>query len=183
MPDNTFPQIDWSNALTEHDAWLRTAVLARLGERQAVEDVMQEVALAAVAQQAPLADPGRVGAWLYRLTVRQVLLYRRRCGRQRRLLGQFAGQRESHQRVSSESDPLHWLLRDERHELVRRGLSRLHSRDSEILLLKYAHEWSYRQLAERLGISESAVEARLFRARQRLREIMLVAEENEAPNE
>jgi DNA-directed RNA polymerase specialized sigma24 family protein len=43
--------IDWSAKLAEHDRWLRTMVLARLGERQAVDDVMQEVALAAVAQR------------------------------------------------------------------------------------------------------------------------------------
>ena len=41
--------------------------------------------------------------------------------------------------------------------------------DGEILLLKYTEDWSYRQLAAHLGISESAVEARLHRARQRLR--------------
>src|SRR5262249_59483699 len=74
-------RIDWATSLAEHDRWLRAAVLARLGERQAVDEVMQEVALAAVAQRAPLTDPARVGAWLYRLAVRQALLYRRRRGR------------------------------------------------------------------------------------------------------
>src|SRR5438132_7807703 len=83
------PRIDWGAALVLHDRWLRTAVLARLGERQAVDEVMQEVALAAVAQQAPLNDPAKVGAWLYRLALRRVQLYRRRLGRQKRLLGRF----------------------------------------------------------------------------------------------
>ena len=68
--------VDWAAKLAEHDRWLRTIVLARLGERQAVDEVMQEVALAAVAQRAPLSDLARVGAWLYRLAVRQALLYR-----------------------------------------------------------------------------------------------------------
>src|SRR5438132_7716422 len=63
--------IDWAATLAAHDRWLRTVVLARLGERQAVDEVMQEVALAAIAQRAPLHDLGRVGAWLYRLAVRQ----------------------------------------------------------------------------------------------------------------
>ena len=43
------------------------------------------------------------------------------------------------------------------------------SRDAEILLLKYTEDWSYRQLASRLGITKVAVEARLHRARQRFR--------------
>jgi RNA polymerase sigma-70 factor (ECF subfamily) len=46
-------------------------------------------------------------------------------------------------------------------------------RDSEILLLKYTEQWSYQELAIHLGISHSAVEARLHRARQRLREILI----------
>src|SRR5262245_15975547 len=51
----TMPAIDWQHALAQHDRWLRTVVLARVGQASAVEEVMQEVALAAVRQQAPLA--------------------------------------------------------------------------------------------------------------------------------
>src|SRR6516225_8543545 len=104
------PAIDWPATLAEHDRWLRTVVLARLGERQAVDEVMQEVALAAVAQRTPLSDPARVGAWLYRLAVRQALLYRRRCGRQRRLLGRYAGSQTAD---APAGDPLDVLLHDE----------------------------------------------------------------------
>ena len=52
---------------------------------------------------------------------------------------------------------------------MRRALARLPKRDAEILLLKYTEEWSYRELAEHLGLSTSAVEARLHRARQKMR--------------
>src|SRR5205814_4464782 len=110
-------RMDWSAILAEHDRWLRTAVLARLGERQAVDEVMQEVALAAIAQRAPLLDPARVGAWLYRLAVRQVLLYRRRCGRQRRLLDRYAGLRAAD--PGCNPDPLDWPLQAEPQALVR----------------------------------------------------------------
>ena len=69
-----------------------------------------------------------------------------------------------------ESDPLRWLLTQERQQLVRVALDRLPARDAEMLLLKYAENWNYHQIAEHLGISHSAVETRLFRSRQRLRE-------------
>ncbi len=65
----------WDELLREHDRWLRTIVYARLGEPQAVDDVMQEVALAAVRQSAQINDPSKVAPWLYRLAVRQSLLY------------------------------------------------------------------------------------------------------------
>src|SRR5215472_11514466 len=83
--------IDWAAALAIHDRWLRTAVLARLGERQAVDEVMQEFALGALAQRAPLGDPAKVGPWLYRIAVRRTLLYRRQRGRQHKLIGRYAG--------------------------------------------------------------------------------------------
>src|SRR5688500_13814793 len=78
------PPIDWDAALAQHGRWLRTIVLARVRERQAVDEVMQEVALAAVRQSAPLLDVAKVAPWLYRLAVRHSLLHRRKCGRKRK---------------------------------------------------------------------------------------------------
>ena len=66
-------------------------------------------------------------------------------------------------------DPLGWLLAKERCGQVRLAMTRVPKRDAELLMLKYTEDWSYRQLADHLGVSESAVEARLHRARQRLR--------------
>jgi RNA polymerase sigma-70 factor (ECF subfamily) len=165
--------VDWPAQLAAHDRWLRAVVLARLGEPQAVDEVMQEVAMAAVAQRAPLQDVSRIGAWLYRVAVRQALLYRRRCGRQRKLAGDYAGDQAKELGHSHWPDPLDLLLQGERQALIREALGRLHRRDREILLLKYTEDWSYRELAEHLGVSESAIEARLHRARQRLREAIL----------
>jgi RNA polymerase sigma factor (sigma-70 family) len=163
------PEIDWQAALAQHDRWLRTVVRARLGEPQAVDEVMQEVSLAAVAGRAPLADPTKVAPWLYRLAVTQSLLYRRKQGRRRKLTDRYARRRQPREEDCREPDPLEWLLAEERREQTRAAVARLPRRDAEILLLKYTEDWSYRELAEHLGISQSAVEARLHRARKRLR--------------
>ena len=40
-------------------------------------------------------------------------------------------------------------------------------------MLKYGEQWSYRLIAERLGISEKAVDSRLMRARDRMRHELL----------
>jgi RNA polymerase sigma-70 factor (ECF subfamily) len=175
------PRVEWAATLAVHDRWLRTAVFARLGEREAVDEVMQEVALAAVAQRAPLRDPARVGAWLYRLALRLVLLYRRRCGRQRKLLSSYVKKRAADCEFSPVQDPLDWMVRDEWRGLVREALERLPRRDAEILLLKYTEDWSYRELAAHLGIGERAVEARLHRARKRLREAITAQGAIEVP--
>jgi RNA polymerase sigma factor (sigma-70 family) len=165
------PAIDWQAALTQHERWLRTIVLARVREPQAVEEVMQEVALAAVKQAAPLADAGKVAPWLYRLAVLQSLLYRRKCGRRRRLRDRYTDEVQHTDRGRPPTlDPLDWLIAEERRGLVRRALAELAARDAEILLLKYTEHWNYHEIARHLEITHTAVEARLHRARARLRQ-------------
>lgn len=160
--------IDWSAALAEHRGWLRSVLAARLGDRDTVDEVLQEVAVAAVSSKSPPTDAARVGPWLYKVAVRRALMYRRSKGRQRRLMQSYA---EDHAAgVSGEHDPLDWLLSLERQVLVRQAVGQLHHRDQEMLLLKYTQNWSYKQIAEHLGVSTSSVESRLHRARQKLRE-------------
>lgn len=161
--------VDWRAELARHDRWLRTVVAARLRDGHEVDDVMQEVALAAVRQAAPLKDAEKTGPWLYRLAIRQCLLYRRKRGRQRKLQDRYSNAFRPTEHDTRTADPLAWLLADERRTLVREAIGRLHPRDAEILLLKYNEDWSYHQIAEHLGVSHSAVEARLHRARARLR--------------
>ncbi|MEX2114552.1 MAG: sigma-70 family RNA polymerase sigma factor [Pirellulales bacterium] len=161
--------IAWHSVLTEHDRWLRIVVLARVGQAFAVDEVMQEVALAAVRQQAPLADATKVAPWLYRLAIVQSLQYRRKQGRWRKLTNRYAERVRPAEHDGRTLDPLEWLLADERQSLVREALARMATRDVEILLLKYTENWSYEQLAQHLGTTESAVESRLHRARSRMR--------------
>ncbi|MHC4398100.1 MAG: RNA polymerase sigma factor [Planctomycetota bacterium] len=163
------PKIDWQAALAQHGRWLRTVVYARVGESQAVEEVMQEVSFAAVRQRSPLADRNKLAPWLYRLAVTQSLLYRRKQGRARKLTNGYARHVEATASHKREPDPLNWLLAEERRRLIRVALGRLPKRDAEILLLKYTEDWSYRELADHLGISQSAVQSRLHRARSRMR--------------
>ena len=99
----------------------------------------------------------------------QSLLYRRKQGRRRKLTDHYARDRRPTEEDSRELDPLGWLIAEERRQLVRTALGRVPKRDAEILLLKYTEDWSYRDLAAHLGTTESAVQTRLHRARQRLR--------------
>ncbi len=173
-------KVDWQAALAEHDRWLRTVVYARLRDSVAVDEVMQEVALAAVRQASPLADRTKVAPWLYRLAIRQALLYRRTMGRRRKLIGRYTNRFQPTEQDDRETDPLNWLLADERRKLVRQALTKLRDGDAEILMLKYTENWSYHQIADHLGVSHSAVETRLHRARKRLRMELAALELTEA---
>lgn len=167
------PALDWGRHLQEHEGWLRKVILVRTGEPQAVDEVFQQVSLAAVEQRWPLSDPAKAGPWLHRLAVIKSARYRRQQGRHRRALSALASHAPS---PSGDALPdlMAWLVREERRQLARQALARLPARDAEMLLLKYAERWSYRRIAEQLGITEKAVDARLARARRRLRQELAV---------
>lgn len=164
------PKPDWPAIIAEHERWLRAILYARLRNSEDVEDAFQETFAAAITGSDKLRDLDRVGPWLYQIAVRQALQLRRKSGRQQQKIERFAQEAPA----ADERDPLVWLLADERQQQVRDALAELPQRDAEILLLKYIDNWNYQQIADRIGASHSAVEARLHRARGRLRDKLRV---------
>lgn len=162
---------DVSGVLASNRGWLRSVIVARLGDAGGAEDVLQDVSVAAIEQKSPLRDKSAVTAWLYQLAIRQVMQFRRKLGRQRKRLVAAAAIEET--KHNEPIDPLVWLLSTERRDLIREGLSRLSGGDREVLVLKYIEGWSYRQIAERTQKTEGAVESQLHRARGRLREHLI----------
>ena len=148
--------------MVQHGHWLATVLRARGVEAGEVDELLQEVSVAACKAVDQLRDPEKIAPWLYRIAVVSALQYRRRMGRQRKKIEKYKAEYSEANRT--EMDPLSWLLAKEQDHLP--------SRDAELMLLKYTEDWTYRQLAEHLGISESAVEARLHRARGKMRRIL-----------
>jgi RNA polymerase sigma-70 factor (ECF subfamily) len=146
--------------------------MARVGDADAADDVLQEVAVAAAKNGPLLREASKVAPWLYRVAVRQSLVYRRKAGRRRRRHEELRRREEASPSRAEVRDPLQWLLSRERGEIVRGAMGQLDDRDAQMLLLKYAEDWSYTQIAAHLGVSESAVESRLHRARQKLRKAL-----------
>lgn len=159
---------DVARLLAENERWLRTVLLARSGDPLAVADLFQEVALAVLRNPPQQIPEARRPAWLYGVAVRTAVLHRRKAGRQRRLQRSLVERPPS----ADPSNPLLWLLSAEREQLVRQALEALGPKDREILLLKYTEDWSYVEIADHLGLTVSAVEARLHRARHRLRGVL-----------
>ena len=160
------PVVTWAELLSEHAPWLKTVLLARVRCPHEAEDLWQEVSLAALRKDSCAVR--NVAPWLYRLAVRAVLMHRRRTGRRRR------HERHSWQFATAPHDacrdePSRWLISEERRALLNSAIQQLPAQETEILLLKYTENWSYRQISEHLGLSIEAVESRLTRARHRLR--------------
>ena len=174
VPDADFVdatgKIDWSAALSANESWLRSTIATQVGERAAVDEVFQDVALAATRQKAPIRDPRKIGAWLRRLATVYSLLYRRSLGRKRKLLQRYQDRVPVREVAGVDAEPLHWLLSEERRALVRQATALLSDDERRVLTLKYAEERSYKEIAEELGATVSAVQSKLHRARARLRE-------------
>ena len=156
----------------ENENWLRTVVRSRVQESDAVEDIMQNIALALVRQREVLRDIGQLGAWLYQVAVRQVMMYRRTAGRRRNFENRLAQQARPIDSVSRVIDPVASVLAAEQQETVRSAVQQLDELDRQVLMLKYVEGWTYRQLAEMLGVSEDTIEYRLLKSRKHLRTLL-----------
>jgi len=153
--------------LETHRSWLRAAIRVRLRDNHEVDEVLQETAREALKGIEQLRDENAAAPWLYKIAIRQALRYRRRMGQQRKLVEKK--KEEISEEINVAPDPLTWLLAEEKAEQIRQSFDELPRRDAEILLLKYSQDWNYQQISQHLGLSQSAVEARLHRARSRLR--------------
>ncbi len=169
------PVIDWAEALDINRRWLSTVIHARLADHQAAEDVLQEVALAAIRQPSKPTDPTKIAPWLYRIALRKVINHHRAMGRRRKLIdGAIASGRAMEK--ASELTPGEWLMQVETKQKVAEVMNQLDPQDRQILMLKYTEGWGYQELAEHLGITIKTVEYRLVKARRALRAFLNVVE-------
>jgi RNA polymerase sigma-70 factor (ECF subfamily) len=164
-----------SEALRMHGSWLRAVAIARLRGPEGADDVMQDVAMAALRNWDTLRTVANAKPWLYRLTVRAALMHRRTLGRARRRIKEametFRAQ-NGLQEAAREVDPLDRLLDGERYGHLKAAIGRLPAKDVEMLLLKHVDDCSYQEIASRMGVTAGVVQMRLFRARQKLREML-----------
>jgi RNA polymerase sigma-70 factor (ECF subfamily) len=170
---STTAVIDPLTALPEHEAWLRTSLFARLGNRDEVEEVMQEVAVAAANQAAKAEPVDRIGPWLYRVAMRQMLLFRRKAGRRKKLINNVALVRRPSEVDTQSRSPLEFLCSQERAREVRDAMVQMSERDRQLLMLKYVEGMSYGEIAAQLGVTASSVQSRLHRARALLRSLLI----------
>jgi RNA polymerase sigma-70 factor (ECF subfamily) len=172
LPATAGAPIDWGEALSLHRRWLEVVVRSRLADFHAVEDVLQEVAMAALKQTNRPVEPSKVAPWLYRIALRKVINHRRHLGRQRRLVERFTLRMPEKVEGTVTESADHWLIRGESHSAVQEALKKLNPADRQILTLKYSEGWGYKELAEHMGVSIKTIEYRLLRARNMLRELL-----------
>ena len=145
------------------------------GSATSAEDLVQETYLKALQAFSSLRDPGRVRPWLFQILSRLVTDRHRAAGREVPIEDTDELDRFSlYDRVADEdpfpySDRLHDdFLAQFQDEDVRRALLALPEVYRVPLVLVYAEEMSYRELAEVLGCPMGTVMSRLHRGRKTL---------------
>ena len=184
LPNNL--AIDWPTVLQQHKPWLQKVLRSRVGDSHEIEDLFQEIALAVFRQSKEQrrsdgsvkpatvpSNPEKVAPWLYRLAVRQAVNFHRRANRKSQAKPVAELDPYSHT-----PQPLDWMLRKEQQTNLQRALGELRPQEREILALKYTENWTYRQIAERLGVPERTVEYRLLHARKALRKNLTLMDQD-----
>jgi RNA polymerase sigma-70 factor, ECF subfamily len=124
-------------------------------------DAAQEVFVGLFLNRAAFAGRSRFTTWLHAVSVQTCLKLRRSRSRRKQHEAEAA---QAHQQQIYEGIPNH-----AGHTLdLAQMLETLDEEDRALLILKYAEEYSYEELAPMFGLSESACKMRIARARDRL---------------
>jgi RNA polymerase sigma-70 factor, ECF subfamily len=136
---------------------------SHFGRTEQAEDIAQEVFLHTYRSLGNLKDPAKFGSWLYGLTKRTCLNWLRRRKGDSLLLDDVGDAAEIAERPkpgNAADDDVEVLELIQSLPLIYR----------EVIHLRYIEDYSYREIARLLEISESAINIRLIKARRMLRE-------------
>ncbi len=146
--------VDWEALVTENENRLYRAALAMLGCRQEAEDAVQDTFLRYLEKAPGQLDSPE--AWLMRVLVN-------RCRDLLRARGAKG--------TVSLMEEIPVPGPEERQELEE--LYALSLQDRAVIHLHYYEGWSTAQVARILGLRESTVRSRLFRARGKLKQLLI----------
>ncbi|MCU0474899.1 MAG: sigma-70 family RNA polymerase sigma factor [Anaerolineae bacterium] len=150
-----------------------TACMRMLGNAAEAEDAAQEV-FVRLLRVLPRYDVARASfrTWLLTITTNYCYdMLRKRRG------GELSMDDEDNEAVtvtlrSSDPTPEQAALSNEFHARVQQMLDRLSPDDRQMIVLRYWFDHGYEEIAEATGQTVSAVKSRLFRARQRLADLL-----------
>lgn len=174
-PTDSLLLADWARGREEafeelflrHYSRVFGVVFRLLGDKEAAEDVAQEVFLKLHGGRLRIDGQESLGGWLYRVAVNLALNQARGKDRRERRERQAAG--EGALSGDGDGDPARAVLREEERATVRRALAEIPERSRHCLLLRGAG-LSYAEIAEAIGVAPGSVGTLLARAEARFRD-------------
>ena len=149
-----------------------------------LEDVVQMTMINAMRGLAGFRGGSSLFTWLCQICRNHLADARRKSARQPAMksLEEFGGEKPLAKvvQLTDFRDPLDECVTDDERGAVRRAINRLPPHYARILELRFGDELTAPEIARVLGVTESAAESQLVRARQAFRDEWLMANEGSA---
>ncbi len=153
--------------VAEEQAYVARVVARLVGWRSDIDDVVQEVFVAALGGWPRFRGECSARTWLTQIAVNKCRSFGRRRWLRERLFAAWQAHNET-----GNVPATHVGRERETAEHVRHAVNQLRQRDREVIVLHYLEQLTPAAVAAVLGISQNAVEVRLTRARKRLKEVL-----------
>lgn len=141
-------------------------LVARLGDRQLAEEVLQDVMLAVWRSAGGFRGDSRVLTWM--LTIAR----NRAINTQRKKRPQFVEFDDNIGLKNDDTTPLERVERHDRSIAVQKAIEKLPEHQKEVLTLCFFHQLTGAEIAQVLDISVGTVKSRLHRAKEMLRRVL-----------
>jgi len=150
-----------------HRPRITRLVYRLLGWPADVDDMVQEVFLAALTKCRKFRGESALATWLTVIALNKCRTHRRGLLSRWRTL-----RRASRRSVQLQSAADAAAMQDDTLAQVREAIKKLAGRDREVIVLHYLEDRGVGEMAELLKLKTNAVEVRLHRARQRLKKLL-----------
>jgi RNA polymerase sigma-70 factor (ECF subfamily) len=150
----------------QNEPSLRAFVRSCCPKAQEVDDVMQEVSIAALRKFSTLDDHAAFGAWACLIARYELLSARRRFARDRLVLSEDIVQLMAEEAAEEVS------LREEQLQVLDQCVAKLPAERRELAMTAYAKDMTIRELAKRLERTEGSLYQLLARIRKELHRCM-----------
>lgn len=151
----------------KYQGLVRNTIYRTLGPTPDLEDLAQEAFMKAYRSRERYQPSARFSTWIYRI-VYNLCLNAIRNGSRRRM----ASLDERGNPSDSMDRPTQVIRRNELHELVREAIDQLPPNQRIAVILDKFQDLSYKEIAEVMETSVSAVKSLLSRARENLRRLL-----------
>lgn len=146
--------------VNEYSNALLSVAYSVLGDFHEAQDAVQEAFLKCYRNLHTLNDPAKLGSWLYAITRRTSLDFAKRSKQALPL----------HETTPASDNITSWLEQYVIHDSVWGALRGLEEKSKSVVVLHYLSEWSMKEIGQFLNMSVSAVESRIRRAREVLKQ-------------
>jgi RNA polymerase sigma-70 factor, ECF subfamily len=157
-----------ASLLVERHAQAIARFVASLGEREEVDEVVQDTFVRAFGSLDTFRGESSLRTWLFTIA-RRLVLDRRRAGRRKRevVTVQDAD-------AASNYDALDGLIAVESEGRIRDAMGRLSPTQREVFALRVAEGLSYKEIAEIVGTTEGAARVHYHNALRTVKEMLYV---------